>query len=206
MSGFNWSDKARERVGQLLREGLTAREIGIEMRVSRNAIIGIVGRDKTLSAIGFARSKGRAGGGGNGPGVGPKRVNGTKVYSFPKRPAPKPEPTRVFVLPAIGHNIKGGFKEVVKPSLKVITNTALTVEDWLAANGGPRRFARGDSCDYFSLQKFFEEHGYGLSQQKGKYRITVGSGRPKEATWSAVVALADKLRTAVGLEPFRRRA
>lgn len=53
---MTWTAEAKDKVANLLREGLTAPQIGEEMGVSRNSIIGIVNRDPRLREIGFKRS------------------------------------------------------------------------------------------------------------------------------------------------------
>ncbi len=55
MNGTAWTAEARNMVARLLRKGLTATQIGEHMKVSRNAVIGIVHRDKVLAEIGFMR-------------------------------------------------------------------------------------------------------------------------------------------------------
>lgn len=50
-----WSQEARDNIAGMLHDGLSASQIGTYFGVSRNAIIGLVRRDKTLSEIGFAR-------------------------------------------------------------------------------------------------------------------------------------------------------
>ena len=55
-----WTPERRERVAELLKEGDTATEIAKKLGApSRMAVIGIVHRDKKLSAIGFKRAPGK---------------------------------------------------------------------------------------------------------------------------------------------------
>jgi GcrA cell cycle regulator len=56
--GFFWTPEQDARLSDLLREGMSASQIGAELGVSRNAIIGRVGRNKELAQIGFARKSG----------------------------------------------------------------------------------------------------------------------------------------------------
>lgn len=49
-----WTDEAKRRVAEMLRRDMTAREIGDALGVSRNSVIGIVGRDPYLKTIGFS--------------------------------------------------------------------------------------------------------------------------------------------------------
>lgn len=48
-----WTQVFRDKIAGLLRDGMSAKKIGAIMGVSRNSIIGLVRRDKDLSAIGF---------------------------------------------------------------------------------------------------------------------------------------------------------
>lgn len=57
---MRWTDRDKQRIAAMLRDKLTASEIGAYFGVSRNAIIGIVGRTPELSKIGYrhrAKSK-----------------------------------------------------------------------------------------------------------------------------------------------------
>lgn len=55
-----WTEERRDVVATLLREGLSASEIGSRLSVSRNAVIGVIHRDSRLSEIGLAGSVGGA--------------------------------------------------------------------------------------------------------------------------------------------------
>ena len=55
---MKWAPEQDNRIAELLRAKKTAKEIGAEMGVTRNAIIGRVTRCKMLKAIGFARGSG----------------------------------------------------------------------------------------------------------------------------------------------------
>lgn len=60
---MNWTDEIKEQIAEMLREGLTASQIAARIGgVSRNAVIGVVHRDKRLKAIGFKRSMNENGG------------------------------------------------------------------------------------------------------------------------------------------------
>lgn len=52
-----YSDEAIEEIRLLLLDGLSAAQIGIATKRSRNAIIGIVKRNKVLNAVGFQNKK-----------------------------------------------------------------------------------------------------------------------------------------------------
>ncbi|MFC6487332.1 GcrA family cell cycle regulator [Nitratireductor sp. GCM10026969] len=50
-----WEDEQKQIIAKMLKDGSTAREIAAQFSVTRNSIIGIVGRDKALREIGFSR-------------------------------------------------------------------------------------------------------------------------------------------------------
>ncbi|MDG9793775.1 GcrA family cell cycle regulator, partial [Brucella anthropi] len=50
-----WTEERKSAVANLLREGLSAGQISTRLGVSRNAVIGVIHRDKTLSEIGLVR-------------------------------------------------------------------------------------------------------------------------------------------------------
>lgn len=51
---FHWNPDNITEVATLLKQGLSAAQIGAQLGISRNAVIGKVGRDESLSRIGFA--------------------------------------------------------------------------------------------------------------------------------------------------------
>lgn len=53
-----WTPEDKGIVATKLKEGLSARAIGLLFGRSRNAVIGVVGRDPVLKGIGFGRSDG----------------------------------------------------------------------------------------------------------------------------------------------------
>jgi len=93
----DWSKQDIARVADLLREGASASQIATEFRDrTRNSIIGLVHRNKTLAAIGFFRAAMRNHGGGRKKGDAP-RVPRKKPAPKPAAPrGPKPAP---FTLP-----------------------------------------------------------------------------------------------------------
>ena len=58
-----WTPERKAKIAGWLKEGLSAGEIvgRLDVKVSRNAVIGIVTRDAGLKAIGFVRSRGNVG-------------------------------------------------------------------------------------------------------------------------------------------------
>lgn len=76
--------------------------------------------------------------------------------------------------------------------------------------GSPRirRFAQGDSGDYFSIQYWLLGKGYELHNAKSAYYTTCRKTgrRTKFRNWSCTLEFVDELRQAEGLEPLVRRA
>jgi len=55
-----WTEEAKDRIAGMWGDGRTASQIAAEIGgVSRNAVVGVVHRDKRLKAIGFKRSPGQ---------------------------------------------------------------------------------------------------------------------------------------------------
>lgn len=50
---MTWTDADREKAAEMLRSGMSARRMGAAFKMTRNAIIGRVTRDKDLKAIGL---------------------------------------------------------------------------------------------------------------------------------------------------------
>ena len=90
--GYFWTPEQDDRIKECLHHGMSASQIGAELGVSRNAIIGRVGRNKELSQIGFVRSPGNPG----------RRVEALKKRKSRAKPAsellrsprPQPQPKR----------------------------------------------------------------------------------------------------------------
>lgn len=51
---FAWNTNNITEVATLLKQGLSAAQIGAQLGISRNAVIGKVGRDESLRRVGFA--------------------------------------------------------------------------------------------------------------------------------------------------------
>ena len=70
-----------------------------------------------------------------------------------------------------------------------------------------RRFAQGDSGDYFAVQNWMLKRGYDLMCASLVYTVknrTTGA-KQKFKGWANVVRYVDGLRVAEGLEPLVRR-
>lgn len=185
-----WTNEAKERVGELLKAGKTAREISLEFGVSRNSIASLVSRDDALAAIGFARQGTSFNGG-----------RKSKLSQEERR-----ERRRQYMKQYHSENPR----TVAKPKLRVVSNNVqLMVEDWLKANGGARRFQRGESADPLAVQAWLRERGVdcnGVSRTCGAaYKVSRGSGAAKRMSWADVLAMVDKMRRAEGLQPFVAR-
>ena len=84
-------------------------------------------------------------------------------------------------------------------------DTARMVTAWVAVHGGPRRFPRGESTDFFAVQAWLYRRGIVLSSMKGAFWIRRGEGAPrKQAKWRDVIDLVDRLRLKEGREPIVR--
>lgn len=95
--GYFWTPEQDDRIKECLHHGMSASQIGAELGVSRNSIIGRVGRNKELAQIGFARKSGWPG----------QRVETLKKRKSRAKPAseriarPAPRPRIKVVSPSI---------------------------------------------------------------------------------------------------------
>lgn len=108
---MKWTPELDARVADLLRAKKTAAQIGAELGVTRNAIIGRVSRCKMLKAIGFERAPSEK------TTDGPKRVRRTrpvavKVAAINPEPK-KPEPYRPHAEP---HHVGRPFAMLSHPA------------------------------------------------------------------------------------------
>ncbi|KFL31468.1 hypothetical protein JP75_07940 [Devosia riboflavina] len=81
----------------------------------------------------------------------------------------------------------------------------MSPQEWLDANGGPRRFRQGDTADPFSLQPWLQKRGYELLLGKNQFKLKpITSKRVKGVVLSRpdFLAFVDQLRIAEGLEPI----
>jgi len=98
-------------------------------------------------------------------------------------------------------------RQVVVPRPVDGAKDADLVAQWLEANGGARRFRRGDSADYSAMTFFLRDRGYDVAySQKGGRKVTVkrtGSmGRPRSMSFQELVEFVDGIRLAEGMEPI----
>jgi len=87
-------------------------------------------------------------------------------------------------------------------------NDAALVAGWLAQNGGPRRFEQAATGDPGMVALWLRQHGYQTSySQAGRgVKLTFPNGSKRKLTLQELVAFADELRIAEGLEPVLVRA
>ena len=81
----------------------------------------------------------------------------------------------------------------------------MTPEQWLEANGGPRRFEPGATGDIGNLRSWLTGRGYEIIHNARILRVKkIGArGAPKNMTPAKLIAFVDELRRAEGLEPLR---
>lgn len=86
------------------------------------------------------------------------------------------------------------------PVRRVPPDIRRMIDAWLAAHGGPRRFERGESADFFALQRWLLCRGYALSAAKGTFYVRPIDGERQQMKWREVIELVDTLRAAHGME------
>lgn len=181
-----WSPEEKARVAELLKEGLSAGKICKHFGVTRNAICGLVARDETLKVIGLRG--GHAGGKKRRLTDDQRKENARRsareYYHRAKKPASKSQ----RIVPP---------REV--PKLSLVTS----VEEWLKENGGPRKFERGFSTDYYSIRQYLAERGVRIENHQNRLKLYEG-GRPKIVSWDVVHSIVDEFRIADGLTPILR--
>lgn len=81
----------------------------------------------------------------------------------------------------------------------------MTVDEWLEAHGGPRRFEQGAVGDLDHLKVWLLHKGWEVSSNKVILTVKrVGAkGRPQNWTRKRLYALVDEIRVSEGLEPLR---
>ena len=80
--------------------------------------------------------------------------------------------------------------------------TAL-INDWIAKNGGARRFEQGFNSSFDTMQHYLASKGITPVRYRRHYRISKPKGRPKLTNWDGVADLVDEVRLADGLQPLR---
>lgn len=84
----------------------------------------------------------------------------------------------------------------------------MTPEQWLQANGGPRRFESGAVGDTANLEIWLLARGWRLSNSSRNFTLArvgaKGRGHGTKLTREKLVAFVDDLRAKEGLEPLRR--
>ena len=181
-----WTPARDAKVAEMLRDGKTAKEIGEELGLSRNAIIGRVTRSDELKAIGFSRSPGQHKDTKQGK---PSNRHRRRLVRVPA--ARKSGPLSIVAL-----------RTVEAPLTRQPGSVSEMVDRWIAERGGPRRFESGASADYFAVQNFLGAHGVSLSAERGRYRLAHGRGRPRVVGWKDVLAVVDEIRAGNGLQPI----
>lgn len=174
-----WSDEDKAIVANLLKAGKSASEIGRALNVTRNAIIGIVGRDAALKAIGFVRTSNKG-----------KPRKPRKVAQKKPKP-PRKARTRInHAAPNCG--------TISVP----VVDLNEAIDRWIQING-VRRFEQGDSADFFRVQDFLKGHGYEVSGSihRKDFNVEV-DGRRKSVGWTGLLEFADSIRVQSGMEPI----
>lgn len=211
---FKWTDEAKARVAELLAQGKSASAIGKSLGVTRNAIVGIVHRDAGLKYLGLAGygERGRA------PKLTQEQITERKrqhersrrermrqyqkAYAAQKRGIviPFPEPTRK--LPANSPRLAGPRPN---PVMSVVSNNVpLMVQDWLAKNGGARKFGERETTQSWEMRSFLADRGVTVGFVRGsdKWNLSRDGGRPRIVKWADIMRLVDEIRIAEGLPPF----
>ena len=76
------------------------------------------------------------------------------------------------------------------------------IEEYLAKHGA-RRFEQGTSSGIHGIASFMAEYGYEVAgAPKGGVKVRRGKGQWKRMSMPGLIALADEIRIAQGLEPF----
>lgn len=98
---------------------------------------------------------------------------------------------------------------VNNPNAHIHDRTSLNamIADWTAKNGGPRRFPRGWSGEWFCLRQKMAELGYDIQIKTSMYSIKkIGApGRSERMGRERALERIDEILIAHGKEPFKRR-
>lgn len=177
-----WTPERVQTMLTLWREGHSASEIAKELGggITRSAVCGKAWRLRNpFDAALSSRVRKKQ----------PKKANKAKSHSNVTKAAAAPKAKAVVVaLPVHG------------------VSDADLVKGWLAQNGGPRRFATGDSGDTFAMKSWLWERGYEMTYVQKRLAVRkAGSARkPQRMDRQQLVAFVDKLRAAEGLEAIVR--
>ena len=76
------------------------------------------------------------------------------------------------------------------------------INEYLAMHGA-RRFEQGASSGIHGIASFMAEYGYEVAgAPKGGVKVRRGKGQWKRMSMPGLIALADEIRIAQGLQPF----
>lgn len=135
-----------------------------------------------------------------------KRRTTVSAWSYPEyRKPPKLKAPRVTRSNFIIAPPAPKAKVVVALPVKGVKDSDL-VAGWLAQNGGPRKFARGDSSTPDEIVYFLRERGFEATYSgwKSGMRIKVmgARGKPKKLTMRELIGFVDAIRRSEGMEPI----
>jgi hypothetical protein len=204
-----WTEADHDKVAELLTAGKLASEIGAVIGVSRNAIIGIVGRTERLRAIGFARTPGHPGSrkprpNRKQPVAGSHRKRPQKLFAAPKTATNPAHNYRDFSPMRTGFALPSQQR---RDTITVpVTDLNSAIEQWMAANNGPRRFERGDSGDFFSVQEYLRARGHDVrGSPMSKGFTVISDGKKRSMGWHGILRLADEFRASEGRQTIFSR-
>lgn len=202
---FRWTQEAKAHVAKLLVQGFTASKIGASMGLTRNAIIGIVARDAGLNAIGLTRPGQR----GKPAKLTPeekiqRRHEGRKRWRVTEK-AKKLAAKNVIQFPKIAPKFIPSIPPPPpkkRPVLSVVSNNVpLMVQDWLARNGGARKFGERETSHPWDMRSFLAARGVETRCIQNKWSV-MRNERWRACIWADIMRLVDEIRIAEGLQPF----
>jgi hypothetical protein len=194
MTAEGWTDERVELLKRHWENGLSCTLIAEAIGgITKNAVIGKVHRLKLKPR----RTR--------------QRVTGWHWYSRAERPSKKSSGKK-WLPPITRSNFTvAGPAPRAKPVVVALpvkgVSDADLVAGWLAQNGEPRRFRRGDSGDPWGLKFYLRDRGFEMTYtQKQRGMVTLVQhgmkGRPKTMIMRELVAFVDAIRRAEGLEPL----
>lgn len=187
MSAPFWTDEDKRQLAEYAAAGLPASQIEKKFEGrTRSSVCGVAHR------MGI-KLMGPNGGNTNRKGT---RKPRTKSNVVPFKPKPKPRPIK----PEYSEPKPVASK---KPKLSVVSNNVdLMVADWLAKNGGPRRFERGMTSSAEWIRVYLGGHGYSFAI----WRRNTPRLNGRVTTWPKIHDLVDRFREAEGLPTLKVRA